>query len=78
MINKIFNYIFLISPILVTSLFIPYSEFPAWAVTLTFASLITSISLFYYVYLNWKKEKAFGNLVINTSSSAGSLNLTKE
>lgn len=66
MINKIFNYIFLISPILVTSLFIPYSEFPAWAVTLTFASLITSISLFYYVYLNWKKEKAFGNLVINT------------
>ncbi len=66
MINKIFSYIFLASPILVTSFFLPYSKFPAWAVTLILASLIVTLSLSFYVFTNWKKEKAFGNLAINT------------
>ncbi len=66
MINKIFSHIFLASPILITSFFLPYSKFPAWAITLILSSLIVTLALCSYIFSNWKKEKAFGNLVINT------------
>ena len=73
MINKILTYIFSASPILITSFFLPYSKFPAWAVTLILASLIVSLTLAFYVFTNWKKEKAFGNLVTNAIVAVATL-----